>query len=110
MSGMCLYDRNPSEADRGSPGGRLARPMACRIHGLAVWIEDSKPASGYRFGSPRSWPIFTSGQDRPNEIVPDELMGRPSEWLTLYVDYPVKCYLQHSLQENDIWLPKDPAV
>ena len=110
MSGMCLYDRNPSEADRGSAGERSARPMACGIHGLGVWIEDSKPASDYRFGSPRSWPIFTSGQEKPDEIVPDKLTGRPSEWLTLYVDYPVKCYLQHSLQENDIWPPKDSAV
>jgi len=51
-----------------------------------------------------SWLLLAQGYDRPNPIAAGiALMGHPSEWPTLYVDYPVKRDLQHSLQENETW-------
>jgi hypothetical protein len=122
MSRLCLYYRREPERDRWFKGDRFLRPLVRRVlrgrhrpGGLdkvfinlclgldrigvpyrvnlpfrRLQLNDRVAVLGIGRGSLR-------GYDRPNPVVAGiGLMTHPSEWPTLFTDYPVVRYLQHS--------------
>lgn len=122
MSRLCLYYKRRPEQDRWFPGDRYLRPPVRRIvrgapvqggvdkvfvnlcrglDKLSVPYEVNLPFRQLRdtdqvgiLGLGRH---ALRGYDRPNPIVAGiGLMTHPSEWPTLFEEYPVVRYLQHS--------------
>ena len=131
MSRICLYYRTEPEVDRWIPGDRLVRPAVRRmlrgarrpsgvdkvfenlclgLKRLQVRYEVNLPFGqldaddwvGVLGVGRRS----LQGYDRTNPIVAGvALMTHPSEWPTLFEDYPVARYLQHSAWADAIYRP-----
>jgi hypothetical protein len=121
MGRICVVYRTEPERDRWLPGDRWLRPMVRRLvrgrprpGGLdKVFINlclgldrlgipyEANPAYGRL--RPDDWVGVLGrgreclkGYDRRQPLVAGiGLMTHPSEWPTLFEDYPVACYLQH---------------
>jgi hypothetical protein len=131
MSRICLYYRNPPEADRWIEGDRYVRFLVRRIirskprlggvdkvfHNLCLGLDRlgmdylvnlafKELKADDRVGVLGRGRVSLLGYDRPNPIVAGiALMTHPSEWPTLCEDYPVQRYLQHSAWANDVYRP-----
>lgn len=131
MSRLCLYCRPEPEVDRWLPGDRFVRPLVRRLRRgktrpgglekvflnlclgldrLGLRYESNLPFRRLRpadrvaiLGLGRR---CLDGYDRPNPIVAGiGLMTHPSEWPTLFTDYPVVRYLQHSAWCDAVYRP-----
>jgi hypothetical protein len=131
VSRICLYNRIAPETDRWLPGDRFVRPAVRRLvrgrprvgglnkvllnlcRGLdaidtryvvnlpfrevrpddrvAVLGRGRYALAGYRLSNP--------------VLAGIGLMTHPSEWPTLFEDYPVSLYLQHSAWTRDVYAP-----
>lgn len=126
---ICLYYRLEPERDRWVPGDRLIRPilrqlvrgrrrmggvdkvffnLCLGLDRIGIHYEVNLPFKRLRpedcvgvLGRGRH---VLHGYDRPNQIVAGiGLMSHPGEWPTLFDDYPVVRYLQHSQWANNVY-------
>jgi hypothetical protein len=131
MGRVCLYFRKEPEPDRWLPGDRYIRPLIRRLlrgpqlpggvervflnlckglDRIGVAYEVNPPFStlqpGDRVGVLGRGRYALEGYDKPNPILAGiALMTHPSEWPTLFDDYPVARYLQHSSWAAAVYVP-----
>ena len=130
MSRICLYYRPLAETDRWVRGDRYVRPLVRRIvrgparGGVPAVFENLRRGLdrlGIRYAVNVPFRALRpddrvgvlgrgreclAGYDRPNPIVAGiALMTHPSEWPTLFDDYPVAAYLQHSEWSANVYRP-----
>lgn len=129
MGRICLTFTSPPETDRWVPGDRWVRPLARRIlrgrprpggvekvfinlclglDRLGVAYETNLPFSSLRPGDllgvlGRGRGCLEGYRSRQPLVAGIGLMTHPSEWPTLFEDYPVACYLQHSPWAADVY-------
>jgi glycosyltransferase involved in cell wall biosynthesis len=129
MPRLCLYFLTEPERDRWVPGDRMIRPLLRRVlrgvpgiggvekvflnltmglDALGADYEVNLPFAQLRgddwVGVIGRGRYCLQGYTRDNPIVAGvALMTHPSEWPTLFEDYPIARYLQHSKWAADVY-------
>lgn len=131
MSRICLYNRIAPETNRWLPGDRFVRPVVRRVvrgrprvgglhkvwfnlcrgldaikvpYAVNVPFDDVRPDD--RVAALGRGRYALAGYNASNPVLAGiGLMTHPSEWPTLFEDYPVSLYLQHSAWTRAVYTP-----